>query len=302
VKALCVLTSSPPTMATQAQTTDTTAAAEQPSFLQTWFQSLLNPCCKADIKNEDVIVGDVQDLADSVETPPLEVAPKGADNVPILVAATTKDDVVTKYKIDNSVLNSGKRPGIAYRASKSLDDKLKTVARFGEIVDGVDEGDDWLRVGEHFLPMKVNGVQVITLLKEEETFSPQKGVPPSPARAAAKGMSSAVSPHVDKVVEEPIAQASAQPEGGAEFSAATPQKAEREACADIVMADVIQTHDVMQEVEEPTNLIPEPLKEVCVMEKAASVAETPKPQQSWRHRPSVGTWLHTLPLDAHVEA
>lgn len=68
------------------------------------------------------------------------------------------------YLVDNSQLQS-KRDGLTYRRSKNLDDKdPEAFARYGSRVSGVDEGDGWLRVGEHlYLPFQVKGAPVLEL-------------------------------------------------------------------------------------------------------------------------------------------
>lgn len=53
--------------------------------------------------------------------------------------------------------------GIAYRFSKAVEDMdMSATAIWGIVVTGTDEGDGWLRVGNRYLPMAVNGVEVLT--------------------------------------------------------------------------------------------------------------------------------------------
>lgn len=77
-------------------------------------------------------------------------APSPADEVEFIVEA---DDQVTRSKA----------PGIAYRNTKRLFDRDpdKELAEWGSLVSGVDRGDDWLRVGDHYLPMSIDGVAVV---------------------------------------------------------------------------------------------------------------------------------------------
>lgn len=80
---------------------------------------------------------------------------------------------VASYLVDNSILR-GQRdaPGIAYRFSKNSMDKAKPAvqpaARWDEIVEGVDEGDGWLKVEHYYLPMMHQGVPIITLVEGSE--------------------------------------------------------------------------------------------------------------------------------------
>ena len=83
-------------------------------------------------------------------TRPASPAPEPSDEVEFLVDA---DDEVTL----------GKAPGLAYRVTKRLYDRNddRELVRWGTTVRGVDRGDGWLRVGDHYLPMSVNGVAVV---------------------------------------------------------------------------------------------------------------------------------------------
>jgi len=72
-----------------------------------------------------------------------------------------------RYLIDNSILKIQGPPGVAYRYTKRKTDKVKqdvqtTVAKWGEVVVGVDQGDGWLKVGQYYLPMIYEGTPVIT--------------------------------------------------------------------------------------------------------------------------------------------
>lgn len=95
--------------------------------------------------------------------------------------------VPRKFKVDASKLDAKaqKRPGLAYRSSKSETDKVKkdgshpSPAKFGEIVEGVDEGDGWVRVGAYFLPMQCKGVPVLILATDDANVAPLAvAVPP----------------------------------------------------------------------------------------------------------------------------
>lgn len=114
--------------------------------------------------------------------------------------------------IDNSILQIPNRPGVAYRYSKSETDKVKNEAgpaKWGDIVDGIDEGDGWLKVGQYYLPMTYHGIPVITAVQDtgavqtkpkrhgEGALSSAASAPapvPAPARAATTPPSSLAAP------------------------------------------------------------------------------------------------------------
>eukprot|EP00929_Paragymnodinium_shiwhaense_P082608 TRINITY_DN4362_c0_g1_i3.p1 TRINITY_DN4362_c0_g1~~TRINITY_DN4362_c0_g1_i3.p1 ORF type:complete len:546 (-),score=123.05 TRINITY_DN4362_c0_g1_i3:550-2187(-) len=54
--------------------------------------------------------------------------------------------------------------GIGYRLSKEMGDvDTSRQAAWGSIVKGVDTGDGWLKVGSHYLPMRLRGKQVLVV-------------------------------------------------------------------------------------------------------------------------------------------
>lgn len=72
-----------------------------------------------------------------------------------------------RYLIDNTTLKINGPPGIAYRYTKDRKDKVRsdvkfTVAKWGDIVTGIDQSDGWLKVGDLYLPMMHEGFAVIT--------------------------------------------------------------------------------------------------------------------------------------------
>lgn len=79
------------------------------------------------------------------------------------------------YLVDNSILQIQGRPGVGFRYSKHDVDRVgdeRSPAMWGDIVHGMDEGDGWLKVGDHFLPMSYQGMPVLKRLPEldaEET-------------------------------------------------------------------------------------------------------------------------------------
>jgi len=66
------------------------------------------------------------------------------------------------YILDNSIFQA-KTHGIHFRTEKIFDKRsdAKHIAPWGSVVTGTDEGDGWLRVHQHYLPMKMNGVSVV---------------------------------------------------------------------------------------------------------------------------------------------
>lgn len=76
--------------------------------------------------------------------------------------------VLGKYRVKESDGDDGL--GLAYRASKTSNDFAEGGARWGEIVEGIDEGDGWLRVppGERFLPIRADGQQMISIVDEKD--------------------------------------------------------------------------------------------------------------------------------------
>lgn len=88
------------------------------------------------------------------------------------------DASLERYLIDNSVLQTPKLAGLRYRYTKSNADKRTTMSAanipagplWGEIVDGIDEGDGWLKVSvegrQYYLPMALEGTPVISPVKD----------------------------------------------------------------------------------------------------------------------------------------
>eukprot|EP00929_Paragymnodinium_shiwhaense_P015035 TRINITY_DN123032_c0_g1_i1.p1 TRINITY_DN123032_c0_g1~~TRINITY_DN123032_c0_g1_i1.p1 ORF type:complete len:398 (-),score=70.78 TRINITY_DN123032_c0_g1_i1:107-1168(-) len=65
--------------------------------------------------------------------------------------------------VDNELLHSPHQ-GIVYRRSKNMTDydSASRYALYGSVVTGYDEGDGWLKVGDLYLPSKIDGVRVLT--------------------------------------------------------------------------------------------------------------------------------------------
>eukprot|EP00929_Paragymnodinium_shiwhaense_P116139 TRINITY_DN8541_c0_g2_i2.p1 TRINITY_DN8541_c0_g2~~TRINITY_DN8541_c0_g2_i2.p1 ORF type:complete len:490 (-),score=74.10 TRINITY_DN8541_c0_g2_i2:368-1837(-) len=86
-----------------------------------------------------------------------------------------------RFLVNDEILST-RTSALAYRLSKRLDDRDShgTGAKWGSVVTGVDEGDGWLRVGDRFLPIELQGRYVLTPLPEEVrsvgSVSSSKGV------------------------------------------------------------------------------------------------------------------------------
>lgn len=70
------------------------------------------------------------------------------------------------FLIDNSDLQSP-TDLLEFRSSRNLDHTVDNKgAAWGTIVQGIDNGDGWLKVGAFYLPMKLRGVTVVRPAKE----------------------------------------------------------------------------------------------------------------------------------------
>lgn len=75
--------------------------------------------------------------------------------------------------------------GVAYRNSKDNADTIQSGVEWGNVVEGVDEGDGWVRVGEHFLPIRLEtGTQ---LLFPEEPAKPKVPFKPTGSQPTNQG-------------------------------------------------------------------------------------------------------------------
>eukprot|EP00929_Paragymnodinium_shiwhaense_P081120 TRINITY_DN42385_c0_g1_i1.p1 TRINITY_DN42385_c0_g1~~TRINITY_DN42385_c0_g1_i1.p1 ORF type:complete len:475 (+),score=108.79 TRINITY_DN42385_c0_g1_i1:147-1571(+) len=84
--------------------------------------------------------------------------------VVVLLSKESQATGEVDYAVDNSTCRAAE-PGVAYCSSKDLSDRSSSAgdpeARFGSTVQGVDEGDGWLRVVDRYLPTHLNGKRVI---------------------------------------------------------------------------------------------------------------------------------------------
>lgn len=67
-----------------------------------------------------------------------------------------------EFVLDNSSLKAS-TIGLAYRRSKNRSDRDHTIPglEWGATITGLDEGDGWVRVGDHFLPKDLDNVAVL---------------------------------------------------------------------------------------------------------------------------------------------
>ncbi|CAK9085061.1 unnamed protein product [Durusdinium trenchii] len=66
------------------------------------------------------------------------------------------------YRVDNGFLKA-QSVGLGFRRSKDMKDLVPdTVVPWGSRIQGVDEGDGWLRLGANYLPFFVHGIPVIS--------------------------------------------------------------------------------------------------------------------------------------------
>jgi len=142
-----------------------------------WFASMFGQCCKGppvegELKFDEPDRKEKKSKKKNTERESARGAGAGAQ------AAST-----SRYIVDNSILKIENRPGVAYRYSKKESDKVRAEpgpAKWGAIVEGIDEGDGWLKVGKFYLPMKYNGIPVVTLVTDEaQQKTKALGVPPA---------------------------------------------------------------------------------------------------------------------------
>mmetsp|Transcript_14124 Transcript_14124/g.27396 ORF Transcript_14124/g.27396 Transcript_14124/m.27396 type:complete len:661 (-) Transcript_14124:77-2059(-) len=79
----------------------------------------------------------------------------------IQAAPRPRGEQVGRYLVDNSLLRAP-TSGLGFRRSKQLQDYDSTAAPWGGFVLGHDDGNGWLSVEDRYLPMSVQGLQVLT--------------------------------------------------------------------------------------------------------------------------------------------
>ncbi|CAK0804233.1 unnamed protein product, partial [Prorocentrum cordatum] len=100
-------------------------------------------------------------------------------------ADVTASQELQAYLVDNSALNASTR-GLSYRRSKDMKDADgERFAEWNSIVNGVDDGDGWVRVGDRFLPLQIGGAAVLRPLEPQQAAR-LRGSLSAPAVAAAR--------------------------------------------------------------------------------------------------------------------
>lgn len=81
-----------------------------------------------------------------------------------------------RFLCDNSALQAH-ADGIAYRFSKDMQDRdlASPLTPWGSSVEGVDEGDGWVKVGYRYLPIAVNGATVLVRQESAGSAVPSAG-------------------------------------------------------------------------------------------------------------------------------
>merc|ERR1719343_236093 len=67
-----------------------------------------------------------------------------------------------EYILDNSHICT-EETGLFFCMRKSLTDRMPEQVQWGELVQGQDQGDGWLYMKPRFLPMRLQGVTVLSL-------------------------------------------------------------------------------------------------------------------------------------------
>lgn len=202
------------------------STAPAPASQCGWLGQLFGQCCKGDAVEPEVRVGTPEDeqRARRENAVTTVTASRGAagpsraahseEPVAGKLGLHKPTETTGRYMIDNSILQIPNRPGVAYRYTKSETDKVKNEAgpaKWGDIVDGIDEGDGWLKVGQYYLPMTYRGIPVITPVQDSGAgqtkpkrraegapssagSTPTPALVPAPARAATTPPSSLAVP------------------------------------------------------------------------------------------------------------
>jgi hypothetical protein len=104
----------------------------------------------------------------------IQGVPGREENIPVVLAcvgerpspAVFVSGVEREYLVDNRSLRSI-RQGLGYRSMKDVNMKTDEHEPWGAIVTGIAEDDGWLKVGECYLPILIDGLPVLTLLQSD---------------------------------------------------------------------------------------------------------------------------------------
>jgi len=198
---------------------------------------------------------------------------------------------------------------VTFRYTKSETDKVRREApvAWGTIVEGIDEGDGWLKVDRYYLPMTFQGLSLLVPVVDEKATTSiavepiEQPVQPVPTAALARAMAVKVpcaavqglpaqstSLCVDRRRRPPTPATAAEAriaeeeeEAGAELSASSsgpPLAAPAEEAAEAESAQ-----EPKEDAREDTSEDQDKKTEESVKEHKAELP--------WQLKPSVGTWL-----------
>jgi len=109
-----------------------------------------------------------------------------------------------KYVVSNANLGSS-APGVPYCNSKSLGDDSFAVAAFGSVVQGTEQLGGWLRVGMVYLPVSVDGLQILYRQGSEPNAEPPSGPHPSMLGQAESKIKETVAEFAHTVMDTAVA-------------------------------------------------------------------------------------------------
>eukprot|EP00930_Biecheleria_cincta_P045682 TRINITY_DN31487_c0_g1_i1.p1 TRINITY_DN31487_c0_g1~~TRINITY_DN31487_c0_g1_i1.p1 ORF type:complete len:830 (+),score=154.48 TRINITY_DN31487_c0_g1_i1:247-2490(+) len=103
--------------------------------------------------------------------------------------ASLEEEDATKartFLVDNSKLHASSH-GLGYRSAKRIEDIVPSqTAVWGETVVGQEDEDGWVKVGNYYLPIEVDGAQVLTMQNESEAGQQRQQQEPPPAPAPSR--------------------------------------------------------------------------------------------------------------------
>jgi len=226
------------------------------SLASSWFTSMFGQCCKGPPVEGELKFDDLErkekksSKKRDASKDPRESTSAGEACSPASAERTSAR--TSSYMVDNSVLQIEHRPGVAFRYTKREADKVKSErgpAKWGEIVQGIDEGDGWLKVGKYYLPMMYQGVPVVTPVSDVESSSEAKIV---------EGMPRAPATVTNPVRNTSMPHGSAQKlESGTPVKGIVPRKSDSAAVQSCLVANAAQTNMESKESTSGTEAIPQ---------------------------------------------